>query len=104
MVERRNDTDKQTLTIINVLPEQHVIAFREAAKEFDIEITVLASAGENYEELRSSQFEKESLYSSRVPKDHVQVEISSLSGNFRPFYDRAAQVLARMQASKIKKQ
>lgn len=107
MVER-NSREKQNLTVTNILPVQHVKAFREAAAGFGIKITILATSGENYEEWRSdkpaNQPEENYFYSGRVPEGHVQVEIASTSGNFSPFYDRAAKVLARIQDSKIKAQ
>jgi len=36
MVEQKDGTQDHPLTIINILPVQHVMAFQELAGEFDV--------------------------------------------------------------------
>lgn len=101
MVEQKDGGEDQSFIFNNILPEQHVKAFKEVAGEFGVKIRILASAGETYRETRLDQQGNKYTHEEIIPKGSLKVEISSTTKNLNRFYDKAAQVLVKMETSRF---
>ena len=100
MVEQKDGTQNHPFAINNILPIQHVKVFQMIAGDFGIKISILAVSGQPYEETRLDQEGNEYTYEGTVPEGNLKVEITSPTKNLNAFYNKAIQVIVKMQTQR----
>lgn len=95
---------KKPFIIVNILPEQHVKAFRKVAPEFGVKIRIIARPGQRYTDKRLDEEGNVYTYNKIVPEGFLRVRIASPATNINlnRFYEKAGEVLVLESHAKAK--